>query len=198
MAGFAGVIVRPEVVRAVAKGRRHAQESIYKHFSKPVYTMAFQVLRDVQLAEDVTHDVFVDVFTNASRLRDPSSFSGWIRRIAVNRCLMVLRSSSYRHTVSAEEHLLRDDSIAIDHEGAIDLERALLVLPSISRAVIWLFVVEGYTHAEIGDLFHKSESFSKSQLNRALMKLRDTLRGNVVAIDDSLRHLTTTRSCEEL
>lgn len=198
MAGFAGVVVRPEVVRAVAKGRRHALESIYRDFSKPVYTMAFQVLRDVQLAEDVTHDTFVDVFTNASKIRDPSSFSGWIGRIAVNRCLMVLRSSSYKNTVSADEQTLRDDSITIDHEGAIDLERALQVLPSISRAVIWLFVVEGYTHAEIGDLFHKSESFSKSQLNRGLAKLRDTLRGNVVAIDHSLRHLTTTRSCEAI
>lgn len=198
MAGFAGVVVRPEVVRDVAKGRRRALESIYKDFSKPVYTMAFQVLRDVQLAEDVTHDTFVDVFTNASKIRNPSSFSGWIGRIAVNRCLMVLRSSSYKNTVTADEQTLRDDSITIDHEGAIDLERALQVLPSISRAVIWLFVVEGYTHAEIGDLFHKSESFSKSQLKRALAKLRGTLRGNVVAIDDSLRHLTTTRSCEAI
>ena len=198
MAGFAGVVVRPEVVRALAKGRRHAQESIYRDFSKAVYTMAFQVLQDVQLAEDVTHDTFVDVFTNSSKLRDLSSFPGWIRRIAVNRCLMVLRSSAYRSTVPHNEQNLRDDSIVIDHEGAIDLERALQVLPSVSRAVVWLFVVEGYTHAEIGDLFHKSESFSKSQLNRALMKLRDTLRGNVVAIDDSLRHLTTTRSCEAL
>lgn len=68
MAGFAGVVVRPEVVRDVAKGRRRALESIYKDFSKPVYTMAFQVLRDVQLAEDVTHDTFVDVFTNASKI----------------------------------------------------------------------------------------------------------------------------------
>lgn len=116
----------------------------------------------------------------------------------MNRCLMVLRSSSYKNTVTADEQTLRDDSITIDHEGAIDLERALQVLPSISRAVIWLFVVEGYTHAEIGDLFHKSESFSKSQLKRALAKLRGTLRGNVVAIDDSLRHLTTTRSCEAI
>ena len=196
MAGFAGVVVRPEVVRDVAKGRRHALESIYKDFSKPVYTMAFQVLRDVQLAEDVTHDTFVDVFTNASKIRDPSSFSGWIGRIAVNRCLMVLRSSSYKNTVSADEQTLRDDSITIDHEGAIDLERALQVLPSISRTVIWLFVVEGYTHAEIGDLFHKSESFSKSQLNRALAKLRGALRGDVVAIDHSLRHLNTARTCE--
>ena len=198
MAGFAGVVVRPEVVREVAKGRSHAQESIYEDFSKPVYTMAFQVLRDVQLAEDVTHDVFVDVFTNASKLRDPSSFSGWIRRIAVNRCLMVLRSSSYKSTFSADEQTLSDESIAIDHEGFIDLERALQVLPSISRAVIWLFVVEGYSHSEIGDLFHKSESFSKSQLKRALAKLRGRLGGNAVAIDHSLRHLSTTRSCEAI
>ncbi len=196
MAGFAGVVVRPEVVLACAKGRRSAQESIYKDFSKPVYTMALQILQNVQLAEDVTHDAFVDVFTNASKLREPSSFAGWIRRIAVNRCLMVLRSSSYKSTVSTDEQTFKDDSQTLDHESTIDLERALKVLPSDTRMVIWLYVVEGYTHAEIGDLFQKSESFSKSQVSRAFARLRDSNQINDAALDHSHRHSTIARSGE--
>ncbi len=196
MAGFAGVVVRPEVVRAVAKGSRDAQESIYRDFSKPVYTMAFQILQNVQLAEDVTHDTFVAVFTKSPKLRDPASFSVWIRRIAVNHCFMVLRSSSYKHAVPADEQTLVEHSTAVDHEGAIDLERALQGLPPTTRMVVWLYVVEGYTHAEIGNLFDKSQSFSKSQLSRALAKLRHSNSGGHMPIEHGHLSSTPTRACE--
>ncbi|MCY4144224.1 MAG: sigma-70 family RNA polymerase sigma factor [Gammaproteobacteria bacterium] len=196
MAGFASVVVRPEVVRAVAKGNRDAQESIYRDFSKPVYTMAFQILQNMQLAEDVTHDTFVAVFTKSPKLRDPTSFSGWIRRIAVNHCLMVLRSSSHKHAVPWDEQTLAEDSTVVDHERTIDLERALQVLPPATRLVVWLYVVEGYTHAEIGNLFEKSQSFSKSQLSRALSKLRHSISSPHLSIDQIFRSTTAVRSCE--
>jgi len=55
------------------------------------------------------------------------------------------------------------------------LERALMTLPSLSRAVVWLHDVEGYTHADIGFALGRTPSFSKSQLARAHRRLRDVL-----------------------
>lgn len=60
-------------------------------------------------------------------------------------------------------------------EQAIDLDAALGNLPAVSRTVVWLHDVEGYTHKEIAALLGKSESFSKSQLSRAYQKLRPML-----------------------
>jgi len=60
-------------------------------------------------------------------------------------------------------------------EQAIDLDAALAALPPVSRAVVWLHDVEGYTHREIAVLLGKSESFSKSQLSRAYQRLRPLL-----------------------
>jgi RNA polymerase sigma-70 factor (ECF subfamily) len=57
-----------------------------------------------------------------------------------------------------------------------DLERALDALPGLSRAVVWLHDVEGFTHAEIARLFRRTTSFSKSQLARAHEQLRETLK----------------------
>jgi RNA polymerase sigma-70 factor (ECF subfamily) len=55
----------------------------------------------------------------------------------------------------------------------IDVERALASLTPTARAVVWLFEVEGYSHEEIAQSFGRSVSFSKSQLARAHLKLRE-------------------------
>ena len=57
----------------------------------------------------------------------------------------------------------------------MDLERALAALPAITRSVVWLHDVEGYTHGEIARLLGRTASFSKSQLARAHVRLRELL-----------------------
>ena len=58
---------------------------------------------------------------------------------------------------------------------AIDLDAALANLPSVSRSIVWLHDVEGFTHKEIAKMMGRTESFSKSQLSRAYQKLRPML-----------------------
>jgi RNA polymerase sigma factor (sigma-70 family) len=59
---------------------------------------------------------------------------------------------------------------------SLDLEHALAQLSDRARAVLWLYHVEGYQHAEIAELFGQSLSFSKSQLARALTQMRQFLQ----------------------
>ena len=72
----------------------------------------------------------------------------------------------------------------------MDLDAALASLPAVSRAVVWLHDVEGFTHKEIAGLMGKTESFSKSQLSRAYQRLRPMLEAEVqhhdVALDTEL------------
>ncbi len=60
-------------------------------------------------------------------------------------------------------------------DDALDLDAALANLPSVSRVVVWLHDVEGFTHKEIAAAMGKTESFSKSQLSRAYQRLRPML-----------------------
>ena len=53
-----------------------------------------------------------------------------------------------------------------------------MTLPALSRAVVWLHDVEGFTHAEIGIALGRTPSFSKSQLARAHRRLRELLAGD--------------------
>jgi RNA polymerase sigma-70 factor (ECF subfamily) len=65
--------------------------------------------------------------------------------------------------------------VSSNPDAALDLDAALANLPSVSRAVVWLHDVEGYTHKEIAAFMGRTESFSKSQLSRAYQRLRPML-----------------------
>jgi RNA polymerase sigma-70 factor (ECF subfamily) len=175
------------VARARA-GDASAQEQIYLAFERPVRTLARRLLANRAAAEDVAQDVFVDVLTRLHQFEARGSFAGWVRSIAVTRCLMHLRSPWQRsrrwltapaaEAIDAEawNEIEAGPAARTDAAAAIDLERALASLNGTARAVVWLHDVEGYTHAEIAELFGATASFSKSQLARAHVRLRTALQ----------------------
>lgn len=162
-----------DVVERLKRGDVDAQEWVYRSFSSTVYTTARRILGEDGLAEDATQDTFVDVLCKASSLGRNEALGAWIRRIAVNHCLMRLRSPwvKWRDTGRTDFESVHSEEATV--ERATDLERALDRLPAKTRAVIWLHDVEGYTHKEIGRLFGRTASYSKSQLARGYQRLRE-------------------------
>ena len=184
---------RPELLARARAGDDGALEQIYRAFERPVRTLARRLLAHRAAAEDVAQDVFVDVITRLHQYEGRGSFAGWVRSIAVTRCLMHLRSPWQRSRRWLARQLGDDDARRRQATGqarrrrrlgarrtragdAIDLERALARLGDTARAVVWLHDVEGYTHAEIGAMFGATASFSKSQLARAHERLRGELQ----------------------
>ena len=181
MSAFAAVEVDPVVVEQLVRGERAAQEIVYRAYANAVYTLARRLLRDAGLAEEATQDTFIDVIERAAGLKDVAALGAWIRSIAVNHCLMRLRSPWHRRrqSLASEARGEREglaarveEPAALDNIGLkLDLDRALGSLPATARLVVWMHCVEGYTHREIGKAFGRSASFSKSQLARACRAL---------------------------
>lgn len=73
-------------------GDHSARELTFRALSGPMYSMAFRVLAGRPLAEEVTLNTFVDVFTKIGKLREHHTFLGWVRKIAINHCHLKLRS----------------------------------------------------------------------------------------------------------
>lgn len=156
------------------EGEPQAQAELFRLFGRAVYSLARRLLVNPDLAEDVLQDTFVEVLRNLAAFRGEAPFGLWLRRIAMNHCLMHLRSPWQRRRLEldgsdAAEFLLSGEGIF----DVLDLERALESLPPEARAVVWLHDVEGYTHQEIGQLMHATTSFSKSQLTRAYARMRN-------------------------
>src|SRR5512134_562096 len=149
-----------ELARA---GNEAALAEVYRTFERPVFALARRLVSQHAAAQDIAHDVFVDVLTRLYQYEGRGSFAGWVRSIAVSRCLMHLRSPwrrSLRWVSGTDDATDGDDApghgaqdASWDRSASIDLERALDQLPDTARAVVWLHDVEGYTHAEIGALF---------------------------------------------
>lgn len=173
MSGSFNQAVEVDVLARACAGERAAQARLYEQFATTVYTLARRLLARPELAEDALQDTFVEVIRGLPAFRGEAPVGMWIRRIAVNRCLMQLRSPWQRYRAS-----LPDEGLAVTQDASgewqdvLDMERALEELPATARAVVWLHDVEGYTHVEIARSMRATPSFSKSQLARAYARMR--------------------------
>lgn len=175
--------VSAQTLARARTGEAAAHEAIYRAFSRPAYTLIRRIVARPAVAEELLQDVFVEVLRSLGGFSGQGSFAGWVRSIAVSKALMYLRSPWHRSLKWLDldgSDELRDQLSNGDHPGAAshresDLERALSQLPAITRSIVWLHDVEGYTHGEIARLFGRTASFSKSQLSRAHERLRGLL-----------------------
>lgn len=168
MAGFADIEIPEELARSVIAGSRKVQGRVFELVSPAVMSVAWRMLGSRSSAEEVLQDVFVQVIEHSNGLDRPGAMLAWIRTVAINECLMRLRSPWRSRRIADLPPDDQEDELdgAERMEGMNDVERALLLLSPETRMVVWLHDVEGYTHREIGDLMGKTASYSKSQLAR--------------------------------
>jgi RNA polymerase sigma-70 factor (ECF subfamily) len=185
MSKFADIEIDPGIIRRAAKGDVRAHEIIYRAFSSPVYSICLRFTRAPAHAEDLTQETFIEIMRSIAKFRGEAALGSWIRRIAVTKSLMFLRSAwTKRGQALGDDWNDVTEGDALSHgisrhpDDAMDLDAALSSLPDVSRAVVWLHDVEGFTHKEIASLMGKTESFSKSQLSRAYQRLRPMLEVN--------------------
>jgi RNA polymerase sigma-70 factor (ECF subfamily) len=175
MTRIAGIPIPPETVAAAQAGDEAAIEAVYHATAGPLYTLLRRLVRRPAIAEELLQETFVDVLEHIGAYEGRCPLPAWIRALAVNRALMYLRSPWHRSLEWMDKDPGGADRLpARDRAACVDagVERALMTLPAISRAVVWLHDVEGYTHAEIGLALGRTPSFSKSQLSRAHARLR--------------------------
>lgn len=184
MSGFSDLQVDEDTLAAARGGDPRAQEGIYRSFSGPVYNLALRLLGKRVQAEEVLQDTFVEILSKLDEYRGESPLGFWIRRITLNKCLMLIRSPWYSRStpLDAMEDGLPADGYSPDRDSSADalinqmaLERALACLSHTSRIVVWLHDVEGYTHGEIAEFLGKTASYSKSRLARAHSQLQTLL-----------------------
>ena len=173
---FRHVELPDEVAVQVVAGHSEAISHAYSLMSQAVMNLAYRMLGDRQLAEEVLQDTFVDLLEKSAQIREAGAIKGWVRTVAVNHCLMKLRSPWHarRNTDAADEEVFHHADLTVqmgEMTSSAVMQSAMAALQPDSRVVLWLHEVEGYTHKEIGQLMGKTSSFSKSQLARAYDKL---------------------------
>lgn len=146
------------------------QEELYNRFAGKMYAVCLRYANSAEDAQDLLQDGFVKVFRNLHRFRAEGSFEGWIRRVFINSSIEHFRKKSLQlsKVSEKEEGTIEDTGIsALDTLAEKDIVRLIQELSPGYRTVFNLYVVEGYSHKEIGEQLGISEGTSKSQLARA-------------------------------
>jgi RNA polymerase sigma-70 factor (ECF subfamily) len=171
-----------ELVRAAAAGDAAAFEQLYQQHYRRVYSLCLRMLGSPTQAEDLTQEVFLQVFRKLGSFRGDSAFTTWLHRLTVNQVLMHFRKRGVKLEHTSEEG---DFSNVVDTPlqstrrismvDRLALEKAIAELPPGYRTVFTLHDIEGYEHEEVAGLLGVSIGTSKSQLHKARMRLRELL-----------------------
>ena len=172
-----------ELAQRAAKGDMPAFEELYDRHHRRVYSLCLRMTQNVSEAEDLTQEVFIQLFRKIGSFRGESAFTTWLHRLTGNQVLMHFRRRGVRDEKTTEEGdmpeqvvLGTDNPNQMPVVDRIALDKAIAQLPPGYRTVFVLHDVEGHEHEEIARMLGCSVGTSKSQLHKARMKLRQLLR----------------------
>ena|SRR5687767_13992630 len=170
-----------ELAQAIGRGATWKIEVLYDRHKSKVYSMCLRMTGNVSEAEDLTHDIFVQLLGKVGSFRGQSQFSTWLHRFTTNHVLMYFRKRSRRSQTFSfpleELELTRGSALSVGPKflERVALDAALAQLPSGCRSIFLKYDVEGYNHKEIAGIYGCSVGNSKSQLHKARRKLRKLL-----------------------
>ena len=169
----------------MAAGDHPALGRCYDLMGPVVFSLAVRMLRDRQAAEDVTQDIFVQIWRQASHY-DPSRGSpeAWMMMIARTRVLDRLRSRSAGVVLKPVGDNLPDApdaedwpvDLAISHEHAVNVRTAIAELPLDQKQAIQLAFFDGLTHVEISEKLNVPLGTIKTRIRLGLMKIKEALK----------------------
>jgi len=148
-----------------------------------MYNVGFRIVNNTEEAEDVLQEAFTSAFRNLHHYRGDSTFGAWLKRIVINKAINYLHKRKAERMPEDERwdvHEEEEENILEGFPFSVEQVRSAIErLPDGYRLVLSLYLLEGYDHAEIGEIMGITESTSKSQFNRAKKKLKDLLEEGV-------------------
>ena len=156
-----------------------SQRELYKMYRARIKGVCRRYTKTKEEAEDVSQEVFLRVFKNIFQMHDATCLDRWILKVAINTAINYYhKNKRHRHAdeINGYSYVSKDYELILSNLSGEMLVKMISELPDGYRKVFNLHEVQGYSHAEIGDLLAISEVTSRSQLNRAKLALRNRLR----------------------
>jgi RNA polymerase sigma-70 factor (ECF subfamily) len=176
------------LVHAVAEGDQLALHALYDRAHRIVFTLALRITANPETAEELTLDVFHDVWRNAARYDpDAGTVLGWIMNQARSRALDQLRFDRRKKRTRGDgaepdaEPAADPHDVLVLRQQADALRLALAVLTSNERQAIETTFFGGLTHVEAADRLGVPLGTVKTRIRSGLGKLRDALTAEAAA-----------------
>ncbi|MEW6296162.1 MAG: RNA polymerase sigma factor [Thermodesulfobacteriota bacterium] len=173
------------------KGDVEAFQQLFQKYSPAVANFAFQFVGTRARAEEITQEVFLQVYRWQKRYEPKAKFSTWLFKIANNHCLNEVRKGEYRVTLESLEPADPEDERPRDlpdtnpgtgeetlaaKEAAGRIQAILRRIPVNQRTALLLSRLEGLSYQEVAEVLGSTEKAVKSLVFRATQSLKDGLR----------------------
>ncbi|WP_042169937.1 RNA polymerase sigma factor [Paenibacillus gorillae] len=168
-----------EMIDRLRSGDESALRQLMERYGNEVLRTAVLLLRDRHLAEDVSQDVFIDVYRKINQLKADRSLRAWLIAMTVNRCRERMRRASWKRLLF-RERLEEEAGAAIGpgSEGwavSATIQSIIMALPLRYREVIVLHYYQDMAIADIAETLDEPEGTIKSKLQRGRKLLKTSL-----------------------
>lgn len=170
-----------DLLRDWNKAGSSAKELVYKHYYGYIMAVIIRYTSNTYDSEELVNDSFIKIFKYANTFIPPKdaeqlekAFKGWIARIASRTAIDFIKKPklfiqdcdilNLEHTGTANEEMM--------HMNVQDIMKLLSELHELHRLIFNLYEIEGFSHAEIGQMLGIKENISRVYLTRAKQKLR--------------------------
>lgn len=168
-----------ELVERCKRGDSSAFTALYHRHAKELYNSIYRIVGHTAEAEDLLQDSFVVAFQQIQQFEYRSHFGAWIKRIAINKAISVLRKKKVRFTETTLSHDPAAEEPIDEADFALkvaDVQKAIAQLPEGYRTIVQLYLIEGIPQEEISTLLGISYSTVRTQYHRAKASIWKTLK----------------------
>ena len=168
-----------DLIQACKKNSYKAQMQVYELHKDSLYNTSMRILKNEHDAKDAVHDAFIKGFQRIDQIADDGNLRAWLKRIAINRSLDMLKQ---KRTIS----WLETSPVPLEDETEMELEeshyppitvvkKAIEELKDRYRVIVVLYLIENYSHKEISQFLGLNESTVRNQYRRGKQLLRSQL-----------------------
>jgi len=161
-------LTEADIIKGCIKGDERACRALVEVYSGYIYTICRRYMRDESVAKDCMQESLIQIIRKMDMYEERGKLKSWISTVTVKKCLDIIRKEK-RH-ISADLDFVaepyRDETTSLKLEHA-DVMTFMQTLPDNYRIAINMFLVEGYSHKEIGKRLGVTESSSRSLVSRA-------------------------------
>jgi RNA polymerase sigma-70 factor (ECF subfamily) len=175
------------LVERAQQGNENAYSKLVKRYHNRLFNFVRSMVRNDELAEDITQESFVKAYFNLSKLNNPESFKSWLFRIANNNTLDWLRKKRFQ-MVDVDEHIRESyiddrtspEDSAIEDDRVRHIHAALNKLKPEQKAILVMCDLQGLSYHEIAEILKVPFGTVQSRIFYARKKLKEHLDTSII------------------
>ena len=165
-----------QLIQGCIRNERSAQEKLYRLFYPKMMALVKRYIDHEMQAEEIMNNGFLRAFQKVKQYNFQGSFEGWLRKIVFHAVAdYVKQNTRYTDKIVLAE---KDEYVHKDHADKLYYDQLLKLvqaLPDATRTVFNMYVMEGFTHKEIGNMLGISEGTSKWHLSEGRRVLKEKI-----------------------